>query len=532
MPTIAQLPPATTVGPNDIVPVVQNGVTKNTTTAQLLAFFLEGVTSGGTSGPTFSGASINGQGHLILSRSDGATIDVGSVVGPAGTSIAGPGFTAATVTGAGHLVLTRTDGSTLDLGNVSSTLQLDGVTLATNSSGKVAVVGATPDSLSAASPTALGTATLVATIGGIDQKTTGAALVASQTMTINQLPVVSAPDLTDLIALYDVSGAVTGRVSLSALQSLLGTTSSGSSTATAPSQVGSLAAGTPTSTTVPLTWSAATGTAPITYTVQQSPHGANSYSTSAGSFGATGGTVTGLTASTSYDFQVVATNSAGSSTTTLTTGISSAVSSGTTPTYPALVFDSGAATFDTTTPMQGAASWTSQGKAVATIPMGSGNKFCIELLVRAQNFPSGDNTGQWLTFIDSAGNNLGINTLGTTLRAIANGNNGYYDNTANLYDGYARHLVTMDYDGTNLTVLQDGGYHASSNGASWVGGDCTLTIYGAIGPHGTGIDAIRISNISKFPTGSATYVANDYTGARTTGTVVCYNFDQQDGRGS
>lgn len=102
---------------------------------------------------------------------------------------------------------------------------------------------------------------------------------------------------------------------------------SGGTAATAPGQVGSLAAGTPTSTTIPIGYTAAAGTAPIAYAAWTAPHGSTTWTANAASFGATGGTLTGLTAATNYDIRIVATNSAGSSTTTLTAGITTATAS-------------------------------------------------------------------------------------------------------------------------------------------------------------------------------------------------------------
>ena len=80
---------------------------------------------------------------------------------------------------------------------------------------------------------------------------------------------------------------------------------------TQPGAVTSLAAGTVTATTVPLTWvNAGSATA---WRVQQSVHGAASWSNAAGTFTATGGSVTGLTSGTNYDFRVFASNATGES---------------------------------------------------------------------------------------------------------------------------------------------------------------------------------------------------------------------------
>ena len=82
-----------------------------------------------------------------------------------------------------------------------------------------------------------------------------------------------------------------------------------------PTQPTSLAAGTPTGTTMPLTWSVPTsdgGESITDYVVQYKLSTASVWTTFAdGVSSSTGATVTGLTASTSYDFRVAAVNSVG-----------------------------------------------------------------------------------------------------------------------------------------------------------------------------------------------------------------------------
>lgn len=67
-----------------------------------------------------------------------------------------------------------------------------------------------------------------------------------------------------------------------------------------------------TTTSVTLAWSASAGNGALTYTVQYSANGGGSF-TSLAPLAGTGTTVSGLTASTAYLFQVVATNASGSS---------------------------------------------------------------------------------------------------------------------------------------------------------------------------------------------------------------------------
>jgi len=78
----------------------------------------------------------------------------------------------------------------------------------------------------------------------------------------------------------------------------------------APSAPQSFAAGTTTNTTIPLTWTApATGNpASYTYTVLYALHGTGSYIVAASGISGLSYTITGLTASTSYDLEVTATN--------------------------------------------------------------------------------------------------------------------------------------------------------------------------------------------------------------------------------
>lgn len=85
----------------------------------------------------------------------------------------------------------------------------------------------------------------------------------------------------------------------------------------APNAVTGLTVTAATSTTLTLSW-AESGGPPSTRTVNYKPAGSGSYAAvPGGTFGATGGTITGLTASTSYDLQVVETNTTGSGTATL-----------------------------------------------------------------------------------------------------------------------------------------------------------------------------------------------------------------------
>ncbi len=77
----------------------------------------------GKPGRSIQSADIVGN-NLVLTFSDGSTYDVGNVRGPAGSGAAGndgPGFVSAFINGTGHLILTKTDATTIDLGIVAGT---------------------------------------------------------------------------------------------------------------------------------------------------------------------------------------------------------------------------------------------------------------------------------------------------------------------------------------------------------------------------------------------------------------------------
>jgi cellulose 1,4-beta-cellobiosidase len=113
-------------------------------------------------------------------------------------------------------------------------------------------------------------------------------------------------------------------------------TASATTTIAPPGVPTGLTAGTATASTMPLSWAApASGGAVSSYSVRWSPHNANTWTTN-GNISATSTTLTGLTANTSYDFEVQAVNTAGSSawttpTTAVTTG-NYLLTAGTSPT--------------------------------------------------------------------------------------------------------------------------------------------------------------------------------------------------------
>jgi hypothetical protein len=79
-----------------------------------------------------------------------------------------------------------------------------------------------------------------------------------------------------------------------------------------PGQVTGLTANTPTSSTLSLAWSApSVGTTPISYTIDYRPTGTTAWTIYASAVSSISTSVTGLSASTSYDFQVFASNALG-----------------------------------------------------------------------------------------------------------------------------------------------------------------------------------------------------------------------------
>lgn len=149
---------------------------------------------------------------------------------------------------------------------------------------------------------------------------------------------------------------------------------------TAPGVPTNLAAGTPTSTTVPLTWSApASGGTVATYTVQWSVHSANSWTQITGISG-TSQTVTDLSSSTEYDFEVLAVNAGGSS--AYTSAVNATTTSGgysytlewgnlapTSPVSHTGSWNGGGLDFSsTTTPPTGATGWIAYSNSGTVLP--------------------------------------------------------------------------------------------------------------------------------------------------------------------
>lgn len=98
---------AASFGDNDLLLVSQSGVTKVVKGATLKAL----ATAAGVDAAKINSATVNASGHLVLTTTDGTSIDTGKVTGNDGVSVTG-----ATIDAQYHLILTLSDGSTKDAG--------------------------------------------------------------------------------------------------------------------------------------------------------------------------------------------------------------------------------------------------------------------------------------------------------------------------------------------------------------------------------------------------------------------------------
>ncbi len=127
-------------------------------------------------------------------------------------------------------------------------------------------------------------------------------------------PTVSSASVSGLTAAtgYDYRVAAANAGGTSAYSAILSNAMTAAALA-APNTVSGLGASGATSNSLTLTWVEGGGTPAARSVAQRTPSGSGPYIQSAGTFGSTGGTVTGLSAGSSYDFQVVETNATGSS---------------------------------------------------------------------------------------------------------------------------------------------------------------------------------------------------------------------------
>ena len=302
------------------------------------------------------------------------------------------------------------------------------------------------------------------------------------------------------------------------------TGSSGSSgtTAVAPGQVGSLAAGVPTSMTVPLTWTApTTGTGPFTYAVQVSPHGAGTWSAASGTFGATGGIVTGLAAATNFDYRTIVSGSGGTSTTSLTTGVSTAAASSGSS-YPALTFST-PGTWDTSAPKLSTAALVGPAVATAQINLGAGNgSFCIEAFIRGSGGAGHSDASNMVLGLSDGTNVAGATFDYARMGASKGAGNVQSSGGAVVWDGAYHYLAIDNGDGGNISVNTDGGTYQSFQQSGFIGGaTCTFNLNI---PAGVTVDAIKVSRISKLPTQTAATIPTAAP-TRDANTVVIWQLD-------
>lgn len=247
-----------------------------------------------------------------------------------------------------------------------------------------------------------------------------------------------------------------------------------SAAATVPGAPTGIVLGTATSTTQPLSWTApvSDGGSPLTdYVVQWSPAGAEVWTTFAdGTSTATSATVTGLTASTSYDYRVAAVNAVGigpySSTATGSTGAATSLVNAQLTTVAGITQsgDASAGWTYTSTAANASFSGSQGGVTSLKIPSGAGGYFQAKL-------------GGW-----STGNafHIGLKTTGAT-GAFGTAACGLYGRSTNVYNvntgaagsqtptGGALAVangdmlrVGRDADGTTCNA-----YKSSDNGATW-----------------------------------------------------------------
>lgn len=98
---------AASFGDNDLLLVSQSGVTKVVKGATLKAL----AKAAGIDAAKINSATVNASGHLVLTTTDGTSIDTGKVTGNDGVSVTG-----AAIDAQYHLILTLSDGSTKDAG--------------------------------------------------------------------------------------------------------------------------------------------------------------------------------------------------------------------------------------------------------------------------------------------------------------------------------------------------------------------------------------------------------------------------------
>jgi hypothetical protein len=116
--SIDQLPaPVQPVSPADVLPVVQTETGGATPGSKITVQVALSTILGqfGTNGPGFTSVAVNGQGHMIVTKTDGSTVDLGVARGTDGKTV-----TAVDFDSRNHFIFTLNDGSTVDAGSLPS----------------------------------------------------------------------------------------------------------------------------------------------------------------------------------------------------------------------------------------------------------------------------------------------------------------------------------------------------------------------------------------------------------------------------
>lgn len=104
---ISDFSTASQFGDTDLLLVSQSGTTRLVTGAMIKTF----AKNAGIEAAKINGATVNTSGHLILTTTDGSTIDAGQVNGDDGVSVTG-----ASIDSRYHLILNLSNGQTIDAG--------------------------------------------------------------------------------------------------------------------------------------------------------------------------------------------------------------------------------------------------------------------------------------------------------------------------------------------------------------------------------------------------------------------------------
>ncbi len=361
---------------------------------------------------------------------------------------------------------------------------------------------------------------------GLDVGITIANAVASQVTTISQLPTV-VPALGDYLPVFDISGNLTGKVAVSDLQSLSGWTGAVSS----GGQTGGTTPSAPVNSAVPTI----TGTAQVGQTLTASQGTwANSPTSYAYQWKRAGTAISGATSSTyvpvtadvgnALTVTVTAANATGSaSSTSAATASVIAAASGGGSSYPALTFSGTAPTFNTATPIAGAASLVS-GAGTATVALTGAAT--IEFLIAAAN----NNDFGTVPFISLSNgtHKFGMRTSNKTAVIDYDGT-AHGDGGSTFRDGAVHHLALSGPKSDGYFSLYLDGNEIDYFQNTWSGdGNYTLSV-SVPGNGPVRMDSVRVSKGARY---MGTFTPPTAPLARDSTTAALFQFDNQDGTGS